>query len=52
MSDSTQRAAKWLATEKAPPHPIIPALQKQFGLSAKEAVDAIREANLIRGRAT
>lgn len=51
MSDAIQKAARWLATEKTPPHPIIPALRKQFGLSATEAVQAIRESNLIKARA-
>lgn len=44
-------AANWLASEKSLPHPIIPELRKRFGLSAAEAVRAIREANLIRARA-
>ncbi|CAI2936057.1 protein of unknown function [Aminobacter niigataensis] len=44
-------AAKWLATEKSPPHPIVPHLRRQFGLSVVEATHAIREAQLIRARA-
>lgn len=44
-------AANWLASEKSPPHPVIPELRKRFRLSAVEAVRAIREANLIRARA-
>lgn len=53
MTDSIKQAARWLATtpEAQRPHPILPHLQKSFGLTAKEACDAIREANLIQARA-
>lgn len=44
-------AANWLATEKSPPHPIVPDLRQRFGLTLFEAVAAIREATLIKGRA-
>lgn len=46
-------AARWLATtpQHMRPHPIIPHLKKAFGLSPKEAAQAIQEANLIRARA-
>lgn len=44
-------AANWLATEKFPPHPIIPDLRQRFGLTLLEAVAAVREATLIKGRA-
>lgn len=50
MTDSVQKAARWLATEKNPPHPIVPALRERFGLSAAEAVAAIRESHLIKAR--
>jgi hypothetical protein len=47
-----QQAAAWLAStpESDRPHPIIPALRERFGLSAVEAVEAIREANQIKAR--
>lgn len=52
--DPIQAAAQWLATTPAArrPHPIIPHLRTAFGLSAQEAIAAIREADLIRARAT
>jgi hypothetical protein len=39
-------AAEWLAStpQSDRPHPIVPHLQKTFGLSALEAIEAIREA--------
>ena len=46
-------AARWLATtpdHRRPQH-VVPHMRKQFGLSACQAVAAIREANLIRARA-
>lgn len=53
MNERVLEAARWLATtpEHQRPHPIIPHITKSFGLSYTEAVDAIREANLIRARA-
>lgn len=51
-ANSVAAAAQWLATEKNPPHPIVPHLRKQFCLSALEATHAIREANLIKARAS
>lgn len=45
-------AARWLATggsDRA--RPPVPQLRERFGLSPAEAVEAIREANLIRARA-
>lgn len=44
-------AARWLALEKAPPKPIVPALRQRFGLTAPEACAAAAEAHLIRVRA-
>lgn len=45
-------AARWLASKPCPdrPHPIIPALQQRFGLTAAEAIQAIREASLLQAR--
>ncbi|MBA8906820.1 hypothetical protein HNQ95_002600 [Aminobacter ciceronei] len=45
-------AAVWLATEKNPPHPIVPDLRQRFGLTLSEAVAAVREATLIKARAS
>jgi len=50
-SAAIDEAARWLATEPNLPRPIVPSLQKRFGLTAAEACAAIREAGLIRGRA-
>jgi len=33
-------AAQWLADQREPPHPIIPHLRRQFGLTALEACEA------------
>lgn len=53
MSTVTE-AAKWLAMlpPNKRPRPIVAHLHKEFGLSAADAIEAIREANLIRARAT
>lgn len=53
MTEPIQQAANWLATTPVDqrPSPLLPYLQKQFGLTAAQAVAAIREANLIRARA-
>lgn len=44
-------AAEWLAAQSPKPNPLVPALRTRFDLSPKEAVDAIRECNLMHGRA-
>jgi hypothetical protein len=52
MSEAIQKAAQWLATapeRQRPPH-LLSHLQHEFGLTAAQAVAAIREANLIRAR--
>ncbi|WP_170990140.1 hypothetical protein [Aquamicrobium sp. LC103] len=53
MTDAIQKAARWLATtpDDRKPHPLMPYLRREFGLSPSQAVEAIREANLIRARA-
>ncbi|MGB3831202.1 MAG: hypothetical protein WA975_04980 [Mesorhizobium sp.] len=53
MTDAILDAARWLSTtpQRQRPHPIIPHLQKTYGLSAKEACDAIRKAHEIAARA-
>lgn len=50
-SAAVDEAARWLAFERSPPRPIVPGLQKRFGLTPAEACQAIREAGLIRARA-
>lgn len=56
ISDTAvQAAAEWLATDTANRinNPIVPKLKERFGLSAKDAVEAIRRAQSLRwGRAT
>lgn len=49
-SPGVAAAANWLAAEKSPPHPIVPDLRQRFGLTLLEAVAAVREATLIKGR--
>ena len=44
-------AAAWLAMQSPRPSPVVPALQKWFGLTAAESCAAIREASLRRARA-
>ncbi|MCJ8030069.1 hypothetical protein KYK30_32030 [Shinella yambaruensis] len=41
-------AAQWLANERTPPRPIIPALRQRFGLSALEATEAAAMADTYR----
>jgi hypothetical protein len=41
-TDPVARAARWLADQPEPPRPIIPALRARFGLSAPQAIQAIR----------
>ena len=52
-SAMVDEAAAWLAArpQHQRPHPIVPELRKLFGLSAAEACQAIRDANLIKARA-
>lgn len=52
-SAQVEEAGRWLASMAAEhrPRPIVPELQKRFGLTAKEACAAIREATLAHGRA-
>jgi hypothetical protein len=51
-STAVTEAARWLATEPNPPRVAVPVLREQFGLTAKEACQAIKEAGLIRARAS
>ena len=45
-------AAQWLVTtpDQQKPHPVIGYLREAFGLSLREAIEAIQEANAIRSR--
>lgn len=45
---SIDQAARWLAGQAQPPSPIVPELNRRFGLNVIEAVTAIREAQAIR----
>ena len=49
---TVEKAARWLATtpDEKKPHPLVPYLRSEFGLTPKEAVDAMREAALIKAR--
>lgn len=51
---AVQEAAAWLATtpRERITNPIIPTLRRQFGLSAVEAVEAVRQAQVKQARAT
>lgn len=44
------RAATWLVTQKEPPARIVPELRERFSLSALQACQVIKEAQLIRAR--
>jgi hypothetical protein len=49
-STAITQAAEWLASrpQHHRPHPLVPELKKLFGLSAKEACEAIRTAGDLR----
>ncbi|APO74586.1 hypothetical protein AM571_CH01765 [Rhizobium etli 8C-3] len=47
-NDSVMQAAQWLADEKDPPRPIIPALRSRFSLSTLEATEACAMAQRFR----
>lgn len=47
-SEAVVQAAQWLADERDPPHPIIPALKARFGLSALQATEAAAMASRFR----
>lgn len=44
-TDAIQLAAAWLRAQSPRPSPVIPALRSRFGLTALEAVQAIRSAS-------
>ncbi|TKB12803.1 MAG: hypothetical protein E5V75_23995 [Mesorhizobium sp.] len=52
-SEAVACAGEWLSTTSRERigRPIIPVLRERFGLSAPEAIEAVREANLRRARA-
>lgn len=45
------KAATWLSTQKESPTRIVPELRERFSLSALQACQAIKEAQLVRARA-
>lgn len=47
-SESVILAAQWLADERQPPTPIIPAIRARFGLTALEACEACALAQSFR----
>lgn len=47
-NETVTRAAIWLADQAQPPHPIVPALKDRFGLSAREACEAVALAERYR----
>ncbi len=52
-SAAVEEAAAWLSSVPSArrPRPIVPHLKARFGLSAQEAVEALREGNLRLARA-
>lgn len=50
MTDRVETAVRWLAVTGTDqrPRPIIPHLRKTFAITAKEAVEAIRQADQLR----
>lgn len=48
-SSAVQQAAAWLREQAPRPSPLVPALRERFGLTAKEAVQAIQAT--LQGRA-
>ncbi|UVK57580.1 hypothetical protein DBIPINDM_008188 (plasmid) [Mesorhizobium sp. AR02] len=53
LRDVVAEAAQWLATGSADRgKAVVPQLQERFALPLKEAVEACRQAALIRARAT
>lgn len=49
--DDVLTAAEWLAAQTEPPRSPVPALKERFGLSAKQACEAIAAAQQIRQNA-
>lgn len=47
-SAAVEEAARWLADQSEPEHPIIPALRRRFDLTAKEACEAAAMASRFR----
>jgi hypothetical protein len=47
--ETISEAVAWLSQQSPAPSPIIPTLQKRFGLSAKEAIDVTRQAATRKG---
>lgn len=51
--EKTEKAVRWLVSIPTlrRPRPIVPHLKAEFGLSAAEAIEALRESNLRLARA-
>lgn len=47
-SEAVVQAARWLADEHVPPHPIVQALKARFGLNALQATEAAAMASQFR----
>lgn len=47
-NDDVLAAAEWLAAQADPPRSPVPFLKERFGLSAKQACEAIAAAQQIR----
>lgn len=47
-SNIVTQAAMWLVEQRPHPQPVVPALKERFGLSAREACDAIVLAERFR----
>ncbi|XWN30024.1 MAG: hypothetical protein ROR55_21405 [Devosia sp.] len=47
-NESIAEAVEWLLTPTAKARPILPQLQKRFGLSVQEACEAIGRASIVR----
>ncbi|TCB05138.1 hypothetical protein E0H93_17600 [Rhizobium leguminosarum bv. viciae] len=47
-SPEVTAAAQWLVEQKEPPSPVVPTLRKRFGLSALEACNACKLAQIFR----
>ena len=50
-NDEVLTAAEWLVAQTEPPRSPVPALKERFGLSARQACEAIAAAQQIRQKA-
>ena len=47
-SAAVETAAQWLAEQREPPHPVVPALRQRFNLTVPEACEACALAQTYR----